>query len=56
MFPEDDRMIETCRSVCFNVKFILLKIIYVHLLVCYLKKRKKRFKKWPEKGRDNQTK
>jgi hypothetical protein len=39
MLPEDDRVIETCRSVlkCFNVNFRLLKTIYVHLLVCYLK-------------------
>jgi len=38
MLPEDDRMIETCRSVfkCFNVNFRLLKTIYVHFLVCYL--------------------
>jgi len=36
MLPEDDRVIETCRSVlkCFNVNFRLLKTIYVHLLVC----------------------
>jgi hypothetical protein len=40
MLPEDDRMIETCRSVfmCFNVNFRLIKTIYVHLLVCYLNK------------------
>ena len=40
MLPEDDRMIETCRSVLsvFNVNFRLLQIIYVHLLVCYLDK------------------
>jgi len=40
MLPEDDRMIETCRSVikCFNVNFRLLKTIYVLLLVCYLNK------------------
>jgi len=40
MLPEDDRMIETCRSVfkCFNVNFRLFKTIYVHLLVCYLNK------------------
>jgi len=51
MLPEDDRMIETCRSVfkCFNVNFRLLKTIYiyiyiyiciyvyVHFLACYLK-------------------
>jgi len=38
MLPEDDRMIETCRSVfkCFNVNFRLLKTIYVHLLACHL--------------------
>jgi len=40
MLPDDDRMIETFRSVfkCFNVNFRLLKTIYVHLLVCYLNK------------------
>ena len=33
-------MIETCRSIfkCFNVNFRLLKMIYVHLFVCYLNK------------------
>ena len=42
MLPEDDRVIETCRSVlkCFNVNFRLLKTIYVHLLVCCLNKLK----------------
>jgi len=37
MLPEDDRMIETCRSVLsvFNVNFRLLKTIYVRLLGCY---------------------
>ena len=45
MVPEDDRMIETCRSVfkCFNVNFRLLKTIYVHLLVCNLNKPTKQF-------------
>jgi len=40
MLPEDDRRIETCRSVfkCFNADFRLLRTIYVHLLVCYLNK------------------
>jgi len=39
MLPEDDRMIETCRSVfkCFNVNFRLLKTIYVHLFGLLLK-------------------
>ena len=38
MLPEDDRMIETCRSVLsiLMCNFRLLKTIYVHLLVCYL--------------------
>jgi len=40
VFPEDDRMIETCRSVLSVLMQILrlLKTIYVHLLVCYLNK------------------
>ena len=36
MLPEDDRMIETCRSVLSN--FNLLKTIYMHFLVYYLNK------------------
>jgi len=38
VLPEDDRMIESCRSVfkCFNVYFRLLNTIYVHLLVFHL--------------------
>ena len=37
VLPEDDRVIETCRSVfkSFNVNFRLLKTIYVHLFECY---------------------
>jgi len=37
MLPEDDHMIETCRSVLSVVmlNFRLLKTTYVHLLVCY---------------------
>jgi hypothetical protein len=37
MLPEDDRMIETCRSVLriLMTNFRLLKTIYAHLLVCY---------------------
>jgi len=40
MLPEDDHMIQTCRSVLsvYNVNFRLLKTIYVHLLLCYLNK------------------
>jgi len=42
MLPEDDHMIETCRSrfKCFNVNFRLLKLyiyIYVHMFVCVIK-------------------
>ena len=40
MHPEDDRMIETYRSVLSVLMKILdyLKTIYVHLLVCYSNK------------------
>jgi len=39
MLPEDDRMIEKCRSVfSVLVNFRLLKTTYAHLLVCYLNK------------------
>ena len=39
MLPEDDRMIETCRSVLSVLMQILdLKTICVNLLVCYLNK------------------
>jgi len=46
MLPEDDRVIEICRSVfeCFNVKFTLLKLytyicvcVCVYVLVCVIK-------------------
>ena len=40
MLPEDDRMIETCRSVLsvFNINFKLLKTIYICAFVGMLRK------------------
>jgi len=39
MLPEDDRVIETCRSVLRVLMYILdfLNYIYMHVLVCVIK-------------------
>ena len=52
MLPEDDRMVETCRSIfkCFNVNFRLLKTTYVHLLVCYLNRDEVKFLRSPARN------